>query len=123
MCMEEFVKKLYDFRGIIEFFGVKIVIGLSKTHCDLILTVGFDLSKKKPIFTDIYRYISDIYRYFFRNSSTCAHKIKSRNFAEISGISDYQLAISFRDRPITDISAIFRPKKPKLFSLIVTDHI
>ena len=26
----------------IEFFGVKISIGLSKNHCDLILTVGFD---------------------------------------------------------------------------------
>ena len=29
--MNEFVKKLYDFRGIYKnFFGVKIVIGLSK---------------------------------------------------------------------------------------------
>ena len=26
----------------IKFFGVKITIGLSKNHCDLILTVGFD---------------------------------------------------------------------------------
>ena len=26
----------------IEFFGVKIVIGLSKNRCDLFLTVGFD---------------------------------------------------------------------------------
>ena len=26
----------------IEFFGVKIAIGMSKNHCDLILTVGFD---------------------------------------------------------------------------------
>ena len=26
----------------IKFFGVKIVIGLSKNHYDLILTVGFD---------------------------------------------------------------------------------
>ena len=26
----------------IEFFEVKIVIGLSKNHCDLTLTVGFD---------------------------------------------------------------------------------
>ena len=37
----------------IEFFGVKIVIGLSKNHCDLILTVGFDLSQNS-------RYIFDI---------------------------------------------------------------
>ena len=51
----------------IEFFGVKIVIGLSKNHYDLILTVGFDLSQNSrylPIFTDIYRYFTDIYRYF-----------------------------------------------------------
>ena len=26
----------------IEFFGVKIAIGLSKNHCDFILIVGFD---------------------------------------------------------------------------------
>ena len=44
----------------IEFFGVKIVIGLSKNHCDLIITVGFDLSQNSrftdilPIFTDIF---------------------------------------------------------------------
>ena len=47
MCMDEFVKKLYDFRGIYRIFGVKIVIGLSKNHCDLILTLRFHLSKKK----------------------------------------------------------------------------
>ena len=53
MCMDDFVKKLYDFRGI-EFFGVKIIIRLSKNHCDLILTVGFDLSQNS-------RYIYDIF--------------------------------------------------------------
>ena len=54
MCMDEFVKKLYDFMGIYRiFFGVKIIFGLSKNHYDLILTVGFDLSQKHlylPIF-------------------------------------------------------------------------
>ena len=65
---DEFVNKLYDFKSIYEFFGVKIAIGLSKNHCDLILTVGFDLSQNS-------RYISDIYRYFFRNSSTYAREI------------------------------------------------
>ena len=48
----------------IEFFGVKIVIGLSKNYCNLILTVGFDLSQIadiSPIFSIFYRYISDIY--------------------------------------------------------------
>ena len=37
--MDEFVKKLYDFRGIYRIFGVKIAIRLSKNHCDSILTV------------------------------------------------------------------------------------
>ena len=32
MLMDEFVKKLYDLDVLIEFFGVKIVIGLSKNH-------------------------------------------------------------------------------------------
>ena len=38
----------------IEFFEVKIIIGLSKNHYDLILTAGFDLSQNS-------RYISDIF--------------------------------------------------------------
>ena len=68
----------------IEFFGVKIVIELSKNHCGLILTVGFNLNQNSqylpifyryfidilPIFTDffsdIYRYISDILPIFFQ---------------------------------------------------------
>ena len=47
----------------IEFFGVKIVIGLSKNHCDLILTIGFDLSQNiryLSIFTDISLIFTDI---------------------------------------------------------------
>ena len=49
MCMDEFVRKLYDFRVIIEFFGVKIVIRLLKNHCDLILTVGFDFGSNLTV--------------------------------------------------------------------------
>ena len=113
----------------IEFFGVKIVIGLSKNHCNLILTVGFDLSQNSRyllIFTDI----SPIfYRYFFKNSNTCAREIKSRKFAEMSGISDistilpifsstdYQLPISLQCRPITNFSTIFQPNKAIFLSL------
>ena len=37
----------------IEFFGIKIAIGLSKNHCNLIITIGFDLSQNS-------RYISNI---------------------------------------------------------------
>ena len=54
-------------RAFIEFFGVKIAIGLSKNHCNLIITVGFDLSQNSRYISDIsdiYRYIYDIYQYF-----------------------------------------------------------
>ena len=40
MLMNEFVMKMYDFRGIYRIFGVKIAIILSKNRCDLFLTVG-----------------------------------------------------------------------------------
>ena len=43
MWMDEFVIKLYDFKGIYRiFFGVKIVVGLLKNRCYLILIVGSD---------------------------------------------------------------------------------
>ena len=42
MWMDEFVMKVYDFKGIYRIFGVKIAIGLSKNHSDLFLTVGFN---------------------------------------------------------------------------------
>ena len=99
--MDEFVKKLYDFRVFIDFFGVKIVIGLSKNHCDLILTVGFDLSQNSRYLPIFYRYLPLFYRYlliylqyFFINSSTYVREIKSRNFIEISGISDISAIFS-----------------------------
>ena len=60
MWMNEFVKRLYNFKGIYRIFWSQ------NNH---------------------YRYFTDIYRYFFKNSSICACEIKSRNFAEISGIS------------------------------------
>ena len=41
--MDEFVMKLYDFRGILKKnFEVKIVIRLSTNIFDLFLTVAFD---------------------------------------------------------------------------------
>ena len=76
MCMDEFVKKLYDFRGIYRIFGVKIVIGLLKNHCDLIIIIGFDLSQNSryllifyrylPIFTNISPIFTDILPIFFQ---------------------------------------------------------
>ena len=93
----------------IEFFGVKIDIDLSKNHCDLILTIGFDLSQNSryisdisdilpiylryftyisPIFYryiyDIYRYISDIYRYFTDIFSEIPAHARVRRIIEIS---------------------------------------
>ena len=69
MCMDGFVKKLYDFRGIIEFFGVKIDIKLSKNHCDLILTIGFDLSQNSQYISDISNILLIYLRYFIDISS------------------------------------------------------
>ena len=37
------------FRVFIEFFGVKITIGLSKNHYDLILTVGFNFGSNMTV--------------------------------------------------------------------------
>ena len=68
MCMNEFVKRLYDFKDIY------IIFWSQNSHY--------------RYFIDIYQYISDIYRYFFRNSNTGAREIKSRNFAKISRIYD-----------------------------------
>ena len=65
--------------GFIEFFGVKIIIGLSKNHCDLILTVRFDLSQNNrylPIFTyilPIFTDISPIFTDIFLEITTHAH--------------------------------------------------
>ena len=42
----------------IEFFGVKIVIGLSKNHCDLILIVGFDFGSNLTVGSSYIRWRS-----------------------------------------------------------------
>ena len=106
----------------IEFFGVKIVIGLSKNNCNLIITIGFDLSQNSRYLLIFYRYLPIFYRYlsiylrylpiylrylpiylryllifcryFFRHSNTYAREIKSRNLTEISGISDISAILS-----------------------------
>ena len=74
MCMDEFVKRLYDFMGIYKKFWSQ--------NSDY---------RYLPIFTDIYRYFTDIllifyrylpifYRYFFKNSCTSARAPQSRFF-------------------------------------------
>ena len=42
----------------IEFFGVKIAIGLSKNRCDLFLTVGFDFGSNLTVGSSYIRYKS-----------------------------------------------------------------
>ena len=54
MCMDEFVRNYMILEVFIEFFRLKIVIGLSKTHCNLILTVEFYLNQNSQYFIDIY---------------------------------------------------------------------
>ena len=147
MCMDEFVKRLYDFMGIYKIF--------------------WSQNSHYRYFSDILPIFTDIYRYFFRNSSTCACEIKvrlffsknrrkiadffilsaiyrcffqpkracearapqSRFFSGKIGIfrffadfltSDYLLQKSFPCRPKTDFSVIFRPKNPIFLSLGVT---
>ena len=58
------------------FFLVKIVIGLSKNHCDLIITVVFDLSQNSR-FTDILSIFTYILLIFFQKFHTCVREIKS----------------------------------------------
>ena len=53
----------------IEFFRVKIVIGFSKNHCDLILTIRFDLSQKSRYISDIFD-ILPIYLQYFTDISS-----------------------------------------------------
>ena len=101
----------------IEFFGVKIVIGLSKKHRDLILTVGFDLSQNSRYIFDIsdilpiyLRYlidISPIFTYIFPAFLAHAHM---RYSLEIS--PKYRKFPKFRRniwnfRYFADISPIF----------------
>ena len=56
--MSELVKKLYDFMVFIEFFGVKIVIGLLKNHYDLILTIEFDFCSNLTVGSSYIRWKS-----------------------------------------------------------------
>ena len=136
MCMNEFVKKLYDFRGIYRIFWSQ---NSHYRYLPIYIRYLLIFYQYLPIYL---RYLPIFYRYFFRNSSTCAREIKSRNFVEISykyrefpifrryfddfsyfypifWPTDYQLAISFRGLSIL----IFRPKKPKFCSLALTCHL
>ena len=75
MCMDEFVNKLYDFRGIYRIFWSQNSHWIFKNHCDLILTVRFDLSQNSRYISDIFDILPIYLRYISRNSSTCTHEI------------------------------------------------
>ena len=107
MCMDEFVKRLYDFMSIYRIF--------------------WSQNSHYRYFTDIYRYLSIFYRYFFRNFSTSARAPQSRFFggklvfanfsAKNRRFYRFSSAFSSRCRPKTDFSAIYRPKKTIFCSL------
>ena len=67
MCMDEFVKRLYDFMGIYKIFW-------SQNSDYRYLPIFY---RYLPIFTDI---LPIFYRYFFKNSCTSARAPQSRFF-------------------------------------------
>ena len=58
MWMDEFVMKLYDFRGIYEIFWSKKNHWIAKNRCDLFLTVGFDFGSNLTIGSSYIHYKS-----------------------------------------------------------------
>ena len=123
MCMDEFVKRLYDFMGIYKNFW-------SQNSDYRYLPIFY---RYLPIF---YRYFTDIYRYFFKNSCTSARAPQSRFFGgkigffqffgkksailSIFPLIDFSSDFSSRCRPKTDFSAKYRPKKPIFRFLLVS---
>ena len=99
-------------RVFIEFFGVKIVIGLSNNHYDLIITVGFYLSQNSRYILDISD-ILPIYLRYFTNISmifTDIFLILIDIFPEIPthACVRYTLDILPKYRKISDISPKYR---------------
>ena len=132
MCIDEFVKRFYDFMGIYKKFWSQ--------NSDY---------RYLPIFIDIYRYFTDIYRYlliftdilpiFFQKflhkracSTVTIFRWKNRffpifrrkigdftDFSPIFPLIDFSSDFSSRCRPKTDFSANYRPKKPIFCSLVL----
>ena len=118
MCMDEFVKILYDFMGIYKIFW-------SQNSDYRYLPIFTDIL---PIFTDIYRYFTDIFSKIYAQ----ARVLHSRDFSmEKSVFSDFSAKnrrfyrffpdfsydLSSLYRPKTDFSAKYRPKKSIFCSL------
>ena len=118
MCMDEFVKRLYNFMGIYRIFWSQN-----------------SYYRYLPIFIDIYRYFIDIYRYFtdvFSEIPAQARVLHSRDFSveksvffsifrrkigdfidfsPIFPLIDFSSVFSFRCWSKTDFSMIYRSKK------------
>ena len=132
MCMDEFVKRLYDFMGIYKNFW-------SQNSDYRFLPIFY---RYLPIFYRFlpifYRYLPIFYRYFFKNSCTSARAPQSRffggkigffpifrrkigdftDFSPIFPLIDFFSDFSSRCQPKTDFSAKYRPKKPIFCSLM-----
>ena len=130
MCMNEFVKRLYDFMGIYKIFWSQNSDYRYLSIFTDILTIFTDIL---PIFTDIYRYFTDI----FSKIPAQACVLHSRDFSMEKSVfsdfspknrrfyrffPDFSSDFSFRCRPKTDFSAKYRPKKPIFCSLDRTEH-
>ena len=106
MCMDVFVKRLYDFMSIY------IIFWSQNSHYRYL-----------PI---SYRYLPISYRYFtdiFSEISAQARLLHSRNFSifrrKIDDFTDFFFVFSSRCKPKTDFSAIYRPKKMIFCSLVI----
>ena len=128
MCMDEFVKILYDFMGIYKNFW-------SQNSDYRYLPIFIDIL---PIFTDIYRYFTDILPIFFQKflhkracSTVAIFRWKNRffpifwrkigdftYFSPIFPLIDFSSDFSSRCRPKTDFSTKYRSKKPIFCSLV-----
>ena len=123
MCMDEFVKILYDFMGI-----YKIFWNQNSDYRYLLIFYRY--------FTDIYRYFTDIFSkipaqarvlhsrdFSVEKSVFSDFSAKNRRFYRFSPIFpliDFSSDFSSRCWPKTDFSTKYRPKKPIFCSLVAT---
>ena len=123
MCMDEFVKILYDFMGIYKNFWCQ--------NSDYRYLPIF--YRYLPIFTDILPIFTDILPIFGVKIPAQARVLHSRDFSVDKSVfsdflaknrrfyrffPDFSSDFSSRCRPKTDFSAKYRPKKPIFCSLV-----
>ena len=122
MCMDEFVKRLYDFMGIYK----KI---WSQNSDYRYLSIFY---RYLPIFTDILSIFFQKFMHKRACSTVAIFRWKNRffpifwrkigdftDFSPIFPLIDFFSDFSSRCRPKTDFSAKYRPKKPIFCSLVI----